>query len=177
MDLRVVKTKKSISESFYKLRKRHPLECITIKELCETALINKATFYLHYKDIYDLANHLEEELIQTTLSDLVHPEYLFEDPAEFHKEFQHAMQAHADQLQILFSGDRLPILSLRIESVLKSCLFEKYPDRKDDIKLNLLLTYFIHGSHYAYFNNQSYERAEALEIINEMTDSLLEKFL
>ncbi|EKC69722.1 TetR family HTH transcriptional regulator [human gut metagenome] len=39
-----------------------PLEKITVKELCESARINKSTFYAHYKDIYDLSDAMEEEV-------------------------------------------------------------------------------------------------------------------
>ena len=52
MDLRVKKTKNSIINAFLKLRAKKSLERITVKELSDLAEINKATFYLHYKDIY-----------------------------------------------------------------------------------------------------------------------------
>ena len=65
MDLRIQKTKKSIINSFLTLRSKKPLERITVKELSNAAQINKATFYLHYKDIYDLSEALENELLKT----------------------------------------------------------------------------------------------------------------
>lgn len=34
---------------------------ITVKELCETADINRGTFYLHYKDVFDMLEKLEDE--------------------------------------------------------------------------------------------------------------------
>ena len=52
MDLRVEKTRKSIINAFIALRAKKPLEKITIKELCEKAMINKSTFYSHNADIY-----------------------------------------------------------------------------------------------------------------------------
>ena len=55
MDLRIQRTKRCITEAFLKLRTQKPLEKITIKELSELAMINKATFYSHYTDIYDLS--------------------------------------------------------------------------------------------------------------------------
>ena len=63
MDLRVKKTRKSIVDAFIELRQIKPLEKITVKELASKAMINKATFYLHYQDIYDLEDSLESELI------------------------------------------------------------------------------------------------------------------
>jgi hypothetical protein len=39
------------------------MEDITVKSLCETADINKSTFYLHYKDIYDCADCLRDAIV------------------------------------------------------------------------------------------------------------------
>ena len=54
MDLRIQKTKNSIFSAFIELRAAKPLEKITIRELTQKANISKQTFYLHFKDIYDL---------------------------------------------------------------------------------------------------------------------------
>ena len=70
MDLRVKKTRKSIVDAFIELRQIKPLEKITVKELASKAMINKATFYLHYQDIYDLEDSLESELISSVLSSI-----------------------------------------------------------------------------------------------------------
>ena len=63
-DRRVRKTKKAICDVFCELTKDKKLNEITIKELCAKADINKSTFYLHYRDIYDLAETIENELIR-----------------------------------------------------------------------------------------------------------------
>ena len=73
MDLRIQRTKKSIINAFIELRASKPLEKITIKELSDLAFINKATFYTHYKDIYDLAEQLENEAVTSVLNDIPHP--------------------------------------------------------------------------------------------------------
>ena len=36
------------------LLEKKPLEYITIREICETAGVNRSTFYLHYENISDL---------------------------------------------------------------------------------------------------------------------------
>ena len=54
MDLREKKTLRAIRTAFLQLRGQRPLEKITVKELCELAEISKATFYIHYRDLYDL---------------------------------------------------------------------------------------------------------------------------
>ena len=80
MDLRIEKTERGIKNAFIELRSRKPLEKITVKELCESARINKSTFYAHYKDIYDLSDAMEEEVVQSIANSIQHPEYLLEHP-------------------------------------------------------------------------------------------------
>ncbi len=41
MDLRIIKTKKAIINAFLALRAKRPLEKITVRELCEMAMVNK----------------------------------------------------------------------------------------------------------------------------------------
>ena len=55
-DRRIVRTRASIADAFLALRRKKPLERITVRELCEAAGINKSTFYTHYRDIYDLSD-------------------------------------------------------------------------------------------------------------------------
>lgn len=65
MDLRKKKTLRAIRQAFYDLRKQKKLEAITVTELCRSAEISKAAFYLHYRDIYDLSEKLQAEVIES----------------------------------------------------------------------------------------------------------------
>lgn len=67
-DRRVRKTKKAIQDVFCELTKEKKLNEITIKELCAKADINKSTFYLHYRDIYNLADSIQSILIRDVCS-------------------------------------------------------------------------------------------------------------
>lgn len=62
-DKRVRYTKMFLKESLFRLMETKPISRITIKELCEEAEINRATFYAHYKDQYDLLEQTEQELV------------------------------------------------------------------------------------------------------------------
>ena len=84
MDLRVKKTKNSIINAFLKLRAKKSLERITVKELSDLAEINKATFYLHYKDIYDLSETLENELFERVFNNIEHPNSALSDLSLIH---------------------------------------------------------------------------------------------
>lgn len=63
-DARVRYTKMRIREAFCQCLKDKPLNRITVKELCELAEINRATFYTHYNDPFDLFEQLKEECLR-----------------------------------------------------------------------------------------------------------------
>ncbi len=56
-------TKKALQDSLIELMKEKPISKITIKELCETADINRTTFYSHYADQHDLLRTIEGETL------------------------------------------------------------------------------------------------------------------
>lgn len=58
MDLRVKKTKLAIEAALLKLLETKPFQEITINNIAEEAMINRATFYSHYTDKYDLLDSL-----------------------------------------------------------------------------------------------------------------------
>lgn len=60
-DLRVRKTKTAIRKVFADMLLDMPFEKITVKALCERALVNKTTFYRHYGAIEDLLEELQRE--------------------------------------------------------------------------------------------------------------------
>lgn len=62
-DRRVRKTKAVLRQEFTKLLVKKELKNISVKELTELADINRGTFYLHYKDIYDLFEKIEDEVL------------------------------------------------------------------------------------------------------------------
>ena len=58
-DRRVKRTKKLLADALAALMKQKPLKSITVRELTELADLNRGTFYLHFKDVYDLAEQIE----------------------------------------------------------------------------------------------------------------------
>lgn len=63
-DARVQKTKKRLYDALIGLMQDKPLEHITVKELCERSGLNRGTFYLHYRDVFDLMQEIEQGLEQ-----------------------------------------------------------------------------------------------------------------
>jgi AcrR family transcriptional regulator len=69
-DLRIWRTHHFLQEAMIELITEKGFEAITVGDIAERAMINRATFYRHYQDKYDLvatifeeaANHLVEDM-------------------------------------------------------------------------------------------------------------------
>ena len=63
-DRRVRKTRKQLKDCLIQLLKEKKVQDITVRELTEMADLNRGTFYLHYKDVFDLLEKTEAELFE-----------------------------------------------------------------------------------------------------------------
>lgn len=95
-DARIRYTKKMIRDAFLSLLREKNVRQITVTELCRLADINRATFYKHYRDAFDLLEQIEAEALdhlrdstrQILEQDaLAHFTLLLERAREHHEEF------------------------------------------------------------------------------------------
>ena len=65
LDRRTRRTREALLRALLQLLQEKPLSSITVTELTGLADVNRATFYTHYQDIFDMFDHLKEDLSQT----------------------------------------------------------------------------------------------------------------
>ncbi len=65
LDRRTRRTREALLRALLELLQEKPLNSITVTELTDRADVNRATFYTHYQDIFDMFDHLESDLTQT----------------------------------------------------------------------------------------------------------------
>ncbi len=70
-DRRVAYTKHALRGALIKLMQNQHISGITVKSICELANVNRSTFYLHYKDQYDLLHQIEQEMLESLRERLV----------------------------------------------------------------------------------------------------------
>ena len=153
MDIRKQKTQQAIRDAFLQLRSEKNLEQITVTELAKAARISKATFYLHYRDIYDLSEQMQQDAVRRVLAHIPSPLDILVDQAQFSRNVVSAMDEEADVMNILFSGLQAAVFPISLEAEIKKRIFSEYPHLKDDAGLNVQLSYHIHGGYYAYMEN------------------------
>jgi AcrR family transcriptional regulator len=69
LDLRVQKTRKALTGALYDLLCEKSLSEITVTELCDRAVIRKATFYKHFGDKTELLAYMIQELQRISLEE------------------------------------------------------------------------------------------------------------
>jgi len=67
-DRRVRKTKAQLRQGFTSLLREKSVKDITVKELTDLTDMNRGTFYCHYRDIYDMAAQIENEMFEEFLA-------------------------------------------------------------------------------------------------------------
>lgn len=177
MDLRIQKTRNSIINAFIELRSQKPIKKITIKELSDLALISKATFYLHFKDIYDLSEFLEHELIESIIKDVPHPEFLVTNTSEGINELLTSFISHNQLINILFSGNQTKLNDI-LEPRLKELIYEKFPKYKNNLEAEVILTVLIQGNFHAYtqYSKSNTNPAKIIEILGRISECLISYF-
>ena len=63
-DLRTLRTRKKIRDALHQLVEAKGFSSISITDISVKAGINRGTFYLHYKDKYDLLEKIENEILE-----------------------------------------------------------------------------------------------------------------
>lgn len=110
VDRRVRKTKRQLRKALMDLMAEKPVKSISVRELADRADINRGTFYIHYKDVGDLLQRLEDEMAERLI--LVCKKYAHADTSTsgypYLTELYRFAQDNADLCQILLgpNGDR-----------------------------------------------------------------------
>lgn len=168
MDLRKERTKQSIRDAYTVLRKKKPIEKITVKEIADLALINKATFYRHYVDIYQLANEIEDEYIErivdmikkgTPVTDLVgHYTSILED------------------IYTSFPFLRKDIMIDKHHKRFMELICERRPDLRDNVEKRVAISAGILGSIIAFSMHHDEDAEEVKRGLTRVAKMLEEAF-
>ena len=129
LDRRIRKTRRVIRQCLTELLKTKRIQDITVREISEKADINRGTFYLHYRDIFDLMEQIENELLEELEDVLNHfkASDLLSNPAlVFTRVFQ-LVKENSDMVSILIgqNGD------INFVNRLKDIVREKVPEGLD----------------------------------------------
>lgn len=151
-DLRVIRTRKLLCDTLLDLMEEQPIEKISVIDLCNTAMINRATFYAHFEDKYHLLNFALEELKDRLYESFTHDKK-FADPGDALRslmtigaDFVFDNRNHIANLLRFNRGGK--VLSTIQESIMQSIKYQlgKYKESYDFFVPTTVVATFIAGA-------------------------------
>ena len=67
---RAQRTRSAIEQAFFKQAAQLPLQKITVSQIVDDSCISRGTFYLHYRDVYDLAEKICDQVLSELEKDI-----------------------------------------------------------------------------------------------------------
>ena len=124
-DLRFIKTERLIESTYMQLKCKALKQghtAVKVNELCETALINKTTFYAHYETMSALHKHICEREVDRILSECPPIDIAFSDTSAFVNSIVQAVMRNAQVLRVLFGDDKAQYVNAFEAGLLKRYL-------------------------------------------------------
>jgi AcrR family transcriptional regulator len=129
-DLRIRRTHHFLQEAMIELITEKGFEAITVGDIAERAMINRATFYRHYQDKYDLVAKIFEEAANHLVTD-TKPLHKGSDPGEkeenlreiWNQFFEHVAQ-HARLYRAMLGKNGSPWFAARMREHITRLILE-----------------------------------------------------
>ncbi|WP_428910796.1 TetR/AcrR family transcriptional regulator [Niallia sp. Krafla_26] len=153
-DLRVLKTKKLIKDALITLIEEKGFETITIQKIADEAMMNRATFYLHYQDKYDLLQQVTSTYLNELMDAINIPCHLKKGEVDVNR-FKITLSKvieHIDQnrnfYRVMLGPNGIPNFTERVESLLadkfKSSFISIYGELNQlQVPADLILSFII----------------------------------
>lgn len=184
-DRRVIKTKKAIRNAFAKLLVEMDIERISIKDIADTADINRKTFYSYYDGIYQVAEEIEDEMIRAFEETLLETDFqsAMQNPFVFFQKLSGVLNGDLDFYGHLYlSGARTNLNQKLVSLLLPKTMDALRPYAAvSDEDLRVAVRFALSGMITAYGEWYNSDRSMTIEhiaeIIGEMTIHGLRKYL
>ena len=180
-DRRAKRTAMQIKETMFSFMQKKAIHEITVSEICKECQINRATFYDHYRDVFDLVQDLERDMLISLqeLMDTVSPEEL--EAAEVSRLFFDFLTNHREKLNLLITSERNREFCTRLDAQLMP-FFEKKVRQNYEIPIDMEMQLrcameFVSTGYYRFFGNaltgSPMRVSEEAEICARLSDACL----
>lgn len=143
MDLRIKKTRNSLREAFLDLAARKAIDRITVTELTRLAGINKATFYLHYRDLPGLVVELEDEVVENIVAEFTKADSLFRNSDLFFNKFRDGLLRNQDLLLIFQENGRTASIQDKLVHSLRAKILKENSHLPFTREMHIVLTFLL----------------------------------
>lgn len=150
-DRRVRRTKKLLTQALTQLMQEKQINEITVRELTDLADMNRGTFYLYYKDIFDMLEKIEDSMFSTLndILDLHKKEAAGLETRPLLKDLFVFIEENKDMVQVLLSphGD-ISFLHRLFEVIREKCLqaFPSLPAEQGEADFDYRYSFLVFGT-------------------------------
>ncbi len=178
-DARVRYTKQVLKDALLALLEKKPINKITVKEVCDKAELNRATFYSHYADCFDLLEQIENEFIGEFEKSLSYIDGL--DIRKMVIAIYDMIDKNIELCRVLvFANTNRSLLKRMVALAHDSSIenWKKYLKKASDNELEMLFTCLSSGLMQTVVEGyQKYERSEVIAFINSMVRSSIAVYM
>ena len=178
-DRRVRRTKKLLTQALTQLLQEKQINEITVKELTDLADMNRGTFYLYYKDIFDMLEKIEDGLFEA-LDEIVS---LHEHDDVSHQttpillDLFHFIEENQEMCRVLLSPHGDMNFLHRLNQVVREKCLQMWPNEEDkkDATFEYHYSFVVYGCvgvFRAWLNSNCQEPAEKMA---EMADAMIRR--
>ena len=124
-DLRVIRTRKALQDAFIALVRERGLEAVTVRDVAERAMVNRATFYRHFRDKYDLMRFTIDSLVADLAWRPVPADpasFTFEDVVDHTEAVLNRLAQHADLFRAVLALGGGPRLTLKMQGFVEEVI-------------------------------------------------------
>lgn len=141
VDPRIIRTKKLLVKAFQEVSREKKMSQITVKDITEHATVNRATFYAHFTDKYDILDYTLSETILKDLnntlsvSDIINETVisnLFISIANYMVEVQDSCKMNSET----FCNQAHQRINNELEDIFTIMLRNSYPEQDIDVLVN-----------------------------------------
>ena len=157
MDLRLERTKENIYNAFFQLRENKDVNEISVVELSKIAKISKQTFYTHYRDIFELAEIIEEDFFNNLFKNLNIIDILENITIERLKFIHSIFIDNLETIKVIYSKKR----NYRFNECFYNYLKKQLANNSSlELKKEILIIFSIYGGYYSYYLINDYKKEE-----------------
>lgn len=115
-------TKENLKNAFWKIYRKKSIEKISVKEITDAAGYNRGTFYLYYKDIYQILEEIERGLLAEDIADV---EMKFENEEELIAGVIKGYEKNKKYMDVLLGEHGDPAFQIRWKLQIKEIMRRK----------------------------------------------------
>lgn len=176
-DMRWIRTERHLLSAFGEAIETTPIEKITVTGIARAAEVNKATFYLHYRDIFDLAQSYVDQLACDTVEEIGDASVLFSEPRRFVSTLMNVLadEEKARTVEAVAKSNLVPHYMGALIANLNDALRSVRPV-PDDLRSRAALSFFLHGvmGTLAQFRDDD-DQEELTETIGDLVEVLMKQ--